>query len=119
MFIDLKKRGFTLTDDVVPPVYKQVPTQADINNIKKLLNQLDNLAYKQSEDGNYITPKMEDNPPKIEDILEDHQKEVKQEQREKQLDDGEYTIDDMLNALENEVGELPKSDNENKKFYFS
>lgn len=111
---DLKKRGFTLTDDVVPPADKKNPTQADINNLKKLLNQLDNIAYKQNEDGNYITPAMENNPSKIEDILEDHQKEVKQEQREKQLDEGEYTIDDMLNELENEVGELPKSNNENK-----
>lgn len=111
---DLKKRGFTLTDDVVPPGDKKNPTQADINKLKKMLNQLDNLAYKQSEDGNYITPAMENNPPKIEDILEDHQKEVKQEQRENQLDEGEYTIDDMLTDLENEVGELPNSDNENK-----
>ena len=111
---DLKKRGFTLTDDVVPPADKKNPTQADINKLKKLLNQLDNLAYKQDEDGNYITPKMEDNPLKIEDVIEDLQPGVKQEQRENQLDDGEYTIDDMLNDLENEVGELPKSDNENK-----
>lgn len=111
---DLKKRGFTLTDDAVPPVDKKNPTQADINKLKKLLNQLDNLAYKQSEDGNYITPAMENNPPKIEDILEDRQKEVKQEQRENQLDEGGYTVDDMLNELENELGELPKSDNENK-----
>ena len=111
---ELKKRGFTLTDDVVPPAEKKNPTQADINNIKKLLKQIDKLAYKQDEDGNYITAEMENNPPKTEDILEDHQKEVKQEQRENQLDEGGYIIDDMLNALENEVGELPKSDNENK-----
>ena len=81
------------------------------------LQQLDNLAYKQGEDGNYITPAMENNPPKIEDTIEDHQKEVKQEQRENQLDDGEYTIDDMMNDLENEVGELPESDNENKNIF--
>lgn len=111
---DLKKRGFTLTDDFVPPVEKKNPTQADINSIKKLLKQIDKIAYKQDEDGNYITAEMENNPPKVEDLLEEHQKEVKQEQRENQLDEGEYTIDDMLNALENEVGELPKSDNENK-----
>lgn len=111
---DLKKRGFTLTDDVIILVEKNSPTQSDVNTIKKLLNNLDNLAYKQDEDGNYITPKMEDNPLKIEDVIEDLQPGVKQEQRENQLDAGEYTIDDMLNDLENEVGELPKSDNENK-----
>ena len=111
---ELQKRGFTLTDDFIMPTDKKNPSQADINALKKLLNQLDNLAYKQDEDGNYITPAMENNPPKIEDTIEDHQKEVKQEQRENQLDDGEYTIDDMMNDLENEVGELPESDNENK-----